>query len=144
MELVIRVDLNKAKQPLPEIFRLIAARLRMEQAIEDPKASTSGRIEDNRSHVIGEWEIEDSSETKDPPHSLEPAFRAAAIARYVVPRQIEVDRFATVSMSNDGAYIQGWLFVPRSEVLLGDIEAAPPAKPPQSAIPFRREETRAG
>ena len=144
MELVIRVDLDKAKQPLPEIFRLIASRLRMEQALEDPMVGSSGRIEDDRSHVIGEWEIEETSETRDRPLSLEPAYRAAAIARYAVPRQIEVDRFATVSMSNDGAYIQGWLFVPRTEVLLGDVEAAPPAKPPQSAFSFRREETKAG
>jgi hypothetical protein len=144
MELVIRVDLDKAKQPLPEIFRLIASHLRMEQALEDPTVGSAGRIEDNRSHVIGEWEIEDTSEIKGRSHSLEPAYRAAAIARYVEPGQIEVDRFATVSMSNDGAYIQGWLFVPRAEILFGEIEAAPPAKPPQSTIPFRREETKAG
>ena len=144
MELVIRVDLDKAKQPLPEIFRLIASRLRMEQAMEDPVVGSTGRIEDIRSNVIGEWEIEDSSETKDRSHALEPAYRAAAIARYVVPRQIEVDRFATVSMSNDGAYVQGWLFVPRTEILSGNIEATPPAKPPQSAFSFRREETKAG
>jgi hypothetical protein len=144
MELVIRVDLDKAKQPLPEVFRLIASRLRMEQAMEEAVVGSTGRIEDDRSHVIGEWEVEETSETKDRSHSLEPAYRAAAIARYVVPRQIEVDRFATVSMSNDGAYIQGWLFVPRTEVLFGEVEATPPAKPPRSAFPIRREETRAG
>jgi hypothetical protein len=144
MELLIRVDLDKAKQPLPEIFRLIASRLRMELALEDPMVGATGRIEDNKSHVIGEWEIEETSETKDGPQSQETSYRAAAIARYVVPRQIEVDRFATVSMSNDGAYVQGWLFVPRNDVLSGEIEATPPAKPPQSAFPFRREETKAG
>jgi hypothetical protein len=144
MELVIRVDLDKAKQPLPEIFRLIGSRLRMEQALEDPMPGLTGRIEDNISHVIGEWEIEEAAETKGRPHSLEPAYRAAAVARYVVPRQIEVDRFATVSMANEGAYIQGWLFVPQAEVLHCGEEATPPAKPPQSVLPIRREETKAG
>jgi hypothetical protein len=144
MELVIRVDLDKAKQPLPEIFRLIASRLRMEQGLEDPIVGSTGRIEDYKSHIIGEWEIEETSEAKSRPHSLESAYRAAAVARYVVPGQIEVDRFATVSMSDDGAYIQGWLFVPRAEVLSSDIEATPPAKPPQSAHPFLREETKVG
>jgi hypothetical protein len=144
MELVIRVDLDRAKQPLTEIFKLIGSRLRMEQTLDDPRVGATGRIEDSRSNVIGEWEVEETPETKNRPHSLEPAYRAAAMARYALPRQIEVDRFATVSMSSDGAYIQGWLFVPRDEVIASDIEATPPAKPPQSAFPFRREETKAG
>jgi hypothetical protein len=143
MHLVIRVDLDKARQPLPEIFRLIGNRASTEETMEEPVIDAAGRIEDNRSRVIGEWEIEESSDGGDRPHPLEPAYRAAATARYASPRQIEVDRFATVSMANDGAYVQGWLFVPLTEVASQD-EAAPPAKSPQSVFPICRTGTKAG
>ena len=135
MQLVIRVDLDKAKQPLPEIFRLIGSRSYAEEAVEDPGITTAGRIEDNRSRVIGEWEIEEAVR-EDRQHSLEPAFRAAATARYASPGQIEVDRFATVSMADDGAYVQGWLFVPQAAVK-DPIEATSLKKAPQSVSPIR-------
>ena len=143
MQLVIRVDLDKAKQPLPEIFRLIGNGASSEETMRDPVVDATGRIQDNRSRVIGEWEIEEDPETENGSHPLESAFRAAATARYASPRQIEVDRFATVSMANDGAYVQGWLFVPRADLAPRD-ETAPPAKPPQSVIPMRSAGTKAG
>src|ERR1700676_4977486 len=116
MQLVIRVDLDKARQPLPEIFRLIGSRASTEETMEDPVIDAAGRIEDNRSRVIGEWQIEENSEEQERPHPLEPAYRALATARYALPRQIEVDRFATVSMADDGAYVQGWMFVSLTDV----------------------------
>jgi hypothetical protein len=140
MQLVIRVDLDKAKQPLPEIFRLIGALA--EHSMEDSLLDAAGRIEDKRSRLIGEWQIEET-EKDDRRHLLEPAFRAAARARYTSPGQIEVDRFATVSMADDGAFVQGWLFVPQTEVVSRN-ETAPPAKPPQSAFPIRSAGTKAG
>jgi hypothetical protein len=143
MQLVIRVDLDKAKQPLTEIFRLIGSHALAEDAMEDPVLDAAGRIEDKRSRVIGEWEIEENSEQEGRPHPLEPAYRAAARARYGSPRKIEVDRFATVSQADGGAYVQGWLFVPQTAVVSRD-ETAPPAKPPQSVFPIRSAGTKAG
>jgi hypothetical protein len=143
MQLVIRVDLDKAKQPLPEIFRLIGNGASTDESMQDPVIDATGRIQDNRSRVIGEWEIEENPERENVSHPLESAFRAAATARYATHRQIEVDRFATVSMANDGAYVQGWLFVPRAELASRD-GIAPPAKPPQSVIPMRSTGTKAG
>jgi len=141
MHLVIRVDLDKAKQPLPEIFRLIGSRAYAEETVRGPGIDSAGQIEDNRSHVIGEWEIEEA-DREDRQHPLEPAFRAAATERYASPGQIEVDRFATVSMADDGAYVQGWLFVPQTAVKDSD-ETAPPKKAPQSVFPIRNAGSKA-
>jgi hypothetical protein len=142
MQLVIRVDLEKAKQPLPEIFRLIGSHARTEEAMETSMTDAAGRIQDNRSRVIGEWEVEENSEEENRPHPLAPAYRSAATARYALPGQIEVDRFATVSMADDGAYVQGWLFVPQTEVESRD-ETLPPAKPPQSVLSVRTADSKA-
>ncbi len=142
MQLVIRVDLDKAKQPLKEIFRLIGTRTWTEDAM-NPLNDAAGCIEDNRSRAIGEWEIEENFEAENRTHPLDHAYRSAATARYASSKQIEVDRFATVSVANDGAYVQGWLFVPRTEVESRN-EAAPPAKPPQSVFPFRGSGVKAG
>jgi len=135
VQLVIRVDLDKASQPLPEIFKLIGGHALAEEAKEDQVVNSAGRIEDNRSRVIGEWEVEETdSEVRQ--HALEPAFRAAATARYASAGQIEVDRFATVSMADDGAYVQGWLFVPQAAVK-DPVEATSLKKAPQSVFPIR-------
>lgn len=126
MELVVKVDLDKAKQPLAEIFRLIGNCRWAEEAGREATADSGGLIKDDRSNLIGKWEIE---ETEGRAHPLESAYRAAAMMRYVQPRQIEVDRFAAVSQADDGAYVQGWLFVPQSDVEAGDTLGR---KPPQS------------
>jgi hypothetical protein len=141
MQLVIRVDLDKTNQPLPEIFRLIGSRAHTQETSDVPGVDSAGRIEDNRSRVIGEWEIEETGR-EERQHPLEPAFRAAATERYASPGQIEVDRFATVSMADDGAYVQGWLFVPQTAVK-GEVESSPPKKVPQSVFPIRSAGTKA-
>ena len=132
MQLVIRVDLDKAKQPLPEIFRLIGACCRLDQIEEAATAGAAGVIQDAASRVIGEWDVEAAEES---PNALESSYRAEAVSRYVRPKQIEVDRFAAVSLTDDGAYVQGWLYVPRAEVVPGE-ELAVSRKPPQSVVPI--------
>ncbi len=142
MQLVIRVDLDKAKEQLPEIFRLIGDCAGTEETMEEPVIDASGRIFDKRSRIIGEWEITENSEREDRPHPLEPAYRAVARAQYALPGKIEVDRFARVSMTDDGGYVQGWLFIPRNAVT-GSAEVASAKKPPQSVFPIRGAETKA-
>jgi hypothetical protein len=133
MQLVIRVDLDKANLSLPEIFKLVSDCSEHDEAREEPALGAEGVIRDNRSHAIGEWAIEE--EEHDHPNPLESPYRAAAIARYVRPGQIEVDRFASVSPADNGAYVQGWLFVPQAALGSVTTEAMPPRKPPQSIAP---------
>jgi len=141
MQLVIRVDLDKAKQSLPEIFRLIGDRRWVDEANAEAATGAAGVIKDSRSHAIGEWNIE---EAENPPHPLESSYRAAATARYFRSRQIEVDRFATVSLTDDGAYVQGWLYVPQSDVESSGQEPSFSRKPPRSVFPIRSAEATAG
>jgi hypothetical protein len=131
MQLVIKVDLDKAKLSLPEIFKLVGDCRWRHEVREEPLLGAEGPVHDEQSRAIGEWEIEDVE--KDRPHPLESPYRAAAIAKYARPGQIEVDRFASVSAAENGAYVQGWLFVPQTEIGSGASEAVPPRKPPQSA-----------
>jgi hypothetical protein len=140
MHLVIKVDLDKTKQSLPEIFGLIA-NCGCADATEEATAGIGAPIKDDRSQVIGEWEIEDSDEPK---RTLGPesSYRAAAMARYARTRQIEVDRFATVSLTDDGAYVQGWLFVPREDVASSGQEIS--RKPPQSVTPIDNSDRKTG
>ena len=142
MHLVIRVDLDKSKQPLSEIFRLIGDCNCVDEG-EEAIAGTGAPIKDDRSQAIGEWEIEEAEELKHPRGS-ESSYRAAAIERYARPRQIEVDRFATVSLTDDGAYVQGWLYVPRSDVESTGQETAASRKPPQSIFPIENADRKAG
>ena len=137
MQLVIRVDLDKTNQPLPEVFKLIANCASTDEA----EAGIATPIRDNRSTVIGEWDIE---ETENVRHPLESRYRAAAVARYARAGQIEIDRFATVSQAADGAYVQGWLFVPSSDVSTTTHDSAIPRKPPQSISSARNENRNAG
>lgn len=141
MQLVIRVDLDKATQSLAEVFRLIGDCRWTDEAKEEATAEAAGPIRDDRAHIIGEWEIEAAEE---PPHPLEPSYRTVATARYARPRQIEVDRFAAVSLTNDGAYVQGWLYVPRTDVVASDHEFKIPSKPPQSVFPTRSAGAKTG
>jgi hypothetical protein len=136
MQLVIKVDLDKARLSLPEIFKLVGDCREQDEAMEEPALGAEGVIRDNRSHTIGEWAIEE--EEQDHPNPLESPYRAAAIARYVRPGQIEVDRFASVSPAENGAYVQGWLFVPQAAINSVTTEAMPPRKPPQSISPAPR------
>ena len=130
MQLVIKVDLDKTHLSLPEIFKLVGDCAAREEVREEPQFGGEGMIRDSHSHAIGEWAIED--EESELPNSFESPYRAAAIARYVRPGQIEVDRFASVSTADNGAFVQGWLFVPQSEIAPGSTDALPPRKPPQS------------
>ena len=152
MQLVIKVDLDKTKLSLPEIFKLLAnssepsiepsnetgiePSLEHAEVREEAAVATEGVIRDDRSRAIGEWAIEDDEQDRLNP--LESPYRAAAIARYVRPGQIEVDRFASVSAAENGAYVQGWLFVPQAAINSVTTEAMPPRKPPQSISPAPR------
>lgn len=140
MQLVIRVDLEKSKQSLPEIFQLIGSCGCAEDTAEE---ATGGSIKDARSQVIGEWEIEEVEDLRRP-SGAESSYRAAAAARYAQPRQIEVDRFATVSLTQDGAYVQGWLYVPRTDIVSDGQESAVLRKPPQSVLPIEKSDRKAG
>jgi hypothetical protein len=130
MQLVIKVDLDKAKLALPEIFKLVGDCRWRHEVREEPMLGAEGAIHDEQSRAIGEWAIEDVE--KDRPHPLETPYRAAAIAKYSRPGQIEVDRFASVSAAENGAYVQGWLFIPQTEIGSSASESVPPRKPPQS------------
>ncbi|HWE84140.1 MAG TPA: hypothetical protein VG267_04305 [Terracidiphilus sp.] len=141
MQLVIRVELDKARQSLPEVFRLIGDCRRSDEIEEEATAGAAGLIKDDGSHVIGEWDIE---EPEEPSHTLESSYRAVAAAKYVQPKQIEIDRFATVSLTDDGAYVQGWLFVPQADVATASEEPAVSRKPPQSVVPMRNRGAQAG
>lgn len=141
MQLVIRVDLDKARQSLPEVFRLIGDCRRSDEIEEEAAAGAAGLIKDAGSHVIGEWDIEEPEELS---RTLESSYRAVAAARYVQPKQIEVDRFATVSLTDDGAYVQGWLYVPQADIFSTSEAPAISRKPPQSVIPIRNRGKQAG
>lgn len=132
MQLVIRVDLDKAKQSLPEVFRLIGDCRQSDAIEEEATAGAAGLIEDAGAHVIGEWDIEE----EERPKALESSYRAVAAARYVRPKEIEIDRFATVSLTDDGAYVQGWLYVPQADLVSDDGKPAVFRKPPQSVVPI--------
>lgn len=142
MQLVIRVDLDKTKQRLPEIFRLLG-NCGADEASEGASAGAGASIKDDRSQVIGEWEIEESEESR---HAIasESSYRAAAAARYARPGQIEVDRFATVSSTGDGAYVQGWLFVPRTDIASGAQQPEIARKPPKSVLPIENTDRKTG
>ena len=135
MELVIRVDLDKAQQSLPELFRLIGDC----RPGNEGTGGTAGVIKNDLSHVIGEWDIE---ETDQAPNPLETSYRRAAVARYARPEQIEVDRFATVSLTDDGAFVQGWLHVPQADV--AGLDPSVSRKPPVSVMPVRNITRNAG
>ena len=135
MQLVIKVDLDKAKQPLAEIFKLIGE-CDGTHAVEHE--ATEGAVMLHHD-AIGTWSIDEAAAG---PHPMESAFRAAASARYSRPGEIEVDRFASVSLTQDGAYVQGWLFVPREEAAAGGEQSAAPRKPPQSVMTFGGETQR--
>jgi hypothetical protein len=142
MQLVIRVDLDKAKRSLPDIFGLIGNCRFQDEVREEAALGAAASILDDRSHAIGEWEIEDDE--KDAPQPLDPLYRSTAIAKYARPGQIEVDRFAPVSAAEDGAYVQGWLFVPETEIAGPVAGAIPPRKPPQSVSSTHNADRRAG
>jgi hypothetical protein len=142
MQLVIKVDLDKAKLSLPEIFKLLGDCAEREEVREEPQFGGEGLIRDSRSHAIGEWAVEDQE--SDLPNPLESPYRAAAIARYARTGQIEVDRFASVSTADNGAFVQGWLFVPHAALNSVTTEAMPPRKPPQSIAPAPRDSRRIG
>jgi hypothetical protein len=140
MELVIRVDLDKAQQLLPEIFKLIGDCRSTDEVKEEATAGAIKLAKSNGSLVVGHWEVEEAEERPSP---LDSSYRAAATARYLQPNQIEVDRFATVSLTDDGAYVQGWLHVPRTDVM-SDSDSAISRKPPQSVSPARNQGLRSG
>ena len=139
MELVIRVDLDKTQQSLPEIFKMIGDCRHSDEAGED---ATSGalRLAGNNGSVIGHWEIEEADERPD---QLDSAYRAAATARYFHPHRIEIDRFATVSPTDNGAYVQGWLYVPRADVA-AQAEVDVSRKLPKSVSALRDRSLQAG
>jgi len=141
MQLVIRVDLDKARQSLPEIFRLIGDCCPPDAIEEQAAADSAGLIQDASSRVIGEWDIEEPEEHTN---ALESSYRAVAAARYAQPKQVEIDRFATVSLTDEGAYVQGWLYVSQSDIANANEEPAVSRKPPQSVVPIRNAEKRAG
>lgn len=141
MQLVIRVDLEKTKQSLPEIFRLIGDCCGPDAIESGTTAGDAGLIRDASASVIGEWDVE---EPKERPSALESSYRTLAAAKYARPQQVEVDRFATVSLTEDGAYVQGWLYVPKADVAPAGEEPAVSRKPPQTVVPIRNGERRAG
>lgn len=141
MQLIIKVDLDTAKQSLSEIFRLIGNCRWADEGNGQVELGAMGPVRDDRSNVIGEWIVDEADEC---PHAVESAYREAAIAKYVRPGQIEIDRFAPVSVAKDGAYVQGWLFVPQTRAQLSNAVSAPPAKPPQSVSPIHPMERKAG
>lgn len=143
MELVIRVDLDKAKQSLADVFNLIGNCRWTDEVQQDATAGAVVLNSDSGGLVVGEWNIEEAEGRPDP---VESSYRAVASARYARPKQIEVDRFATVSLAGDGAYVQAWLYVPRADVAcLGrEPSMASSPKPPQSVIPMRKSATSAG
>ena len=135
MQLVIRVDLDKAEQSLADVFKSIGD---CRWTDEVQQGSTDGAVvlnKDDRPSIIGEWSLEETEATR---HPLDSLFRAAATERYARPRQIEVDRFATVSLTDDGAYVEGWLYVPRAEVVSTAEESSVLKKPPLSVVPVAR------
>jgi hypothetical protein len=140
MELVIRVDLEKAELPLAEIFKLIGDCRFTEEVQDDETAGTVKLVRNGKPVLVGRWEVEEAEERATP---LDSSYRAAAAARYAQPDQIEVDRFATVSAADDGAYVQGWLHVPRADVVNGS-ETVFSKKPPQPVHPMRNLNARAG
>lgn len=142
MELVIRVDMEKAQLTLPEIFKLIGD-CRFTEEVKDEEAAGAVKLMSNgKPVVVGKWEVDEPEEDAAPADlsSLEPAYRAVAAARYAHPHAIEVDRFATVSAADDGAYVQGWLHVPRAEVV-NTTDTAFAKKPPVSVHPLRKSTT---
>jgi hypothetical protein len=139
MELVIRVDLEKAQQTLPEIFKLIGDCRFTDEVRDEETAGAVKLLKNGKSLAVGRWELEEAEENATP---LDSSYREAAVARYAQPDQIEVDRFATVSLVDDGAYVQGWLHVPRAEMANGG-PAFMAKKPPQPAHPMRNSNTRA-
>lgn len=143
MQLVIKVDLDKADLPLAEIFGMVGNCRWTDEVKEEAVAGAVVLNKDNRSLAVGEWSIEEAEARPDP---LESSYRAMAIARYARPGQIEVDRFATVSRTDDGAYVQGWLHVPRTAVASPGqqttITSSP--KPPQSIFPIDKADRKVG
>ncbi|HEY3706644.1 MAG TPA: hypothetical protein VGL22_16395 [Terracidiphilus sp.] len=145
MELVIRVDMEKAQQSLAEIFKLIGDCRLTDEVKDEETAGTLTVVRNGKSLVVGTWEVEESEEQSKAldSASMEPSYRAAAMARYAQPNRIEVDRFATVSQADDGAYVQGWLHVSQAEVG-GSGNMTLSKKPPQPAQSLRNLGTRAG
>jgi hypothetical protein len=143
MQLVIKVDLDKTDLSLPEIFGLIGDCRWTDEVREEVPAGPIVVSQGNRSLTVGEWSIE---EAEVRPDSLESSYRAVASARYARPGQIEVDRFATVSRTEDGAYVQGWLHVPRTDVASPGQQTtiASSPKPPQSVFPIDKADRKVG
>jgi hypothetical protein len=139
MELVIRVDLEKAQQSLQEIFKLIGDCRFTDEVTEEETAGTVKLVRNGKALVVGRWEMEEAEERA---HPLDSSYRAAANARYAHPNHIEVDRFATVSMADDGAYVQGWLHVPRADVA-DNSDGVALRKPPQPVHPLRSPNAKA-
>jgi hypothetical protein len=139
MELVIRVDLEKAPQPLAEIFKLIGDCRFTEEVKDEETSGAVTLVRNGKPVVVGRWEVEEAEDAADP---QEVAYRAAAAARYAQPPRIEVDRFAKVSAADDGAYVQGWLHVPRADVVNGH-EGVLGKKPPQSVVTMRKADAKA-
>ena len=136
MQLIISIDLEKAKLSLAEVFSLLADQGSATEVDDAAVAGAGGPINDLHDQVIGSWQVEETEERPQPQASR---YRAAAQARYGRRGQIEVDRFALVSGAEGGAYVQGWLFVPEEEVRAQVSTAMPPAKPPQSVLPMRKK-----
>lgn len=144
MQLVLRIDLEKTSQSpsgpaLSDVLRILAESI----AQEDPQLcdGASGSLCDSSSRVMGEWQVEEREERPKP---QDRSYRAAAAARYAKPREVEVDRFAPVSATDGGAFVQGWLFVPQAELAAPQADKTLSRKPPQSVRPISRGSSKTG
>ena len=133
MQFVIRVDLDQGVPSLNEILEVALKSGWNDDTLRFPETGNAGDLEDVTSRVTGTWEIEEGSTADYSLHPLTRDYRQAATARYGKPGEVEVNRFAPVSIADDGAFVQGWLFVPEAEVRSdGRDMTHSPSKPPRS------------
>lgn len=130
MQFVIRIDVDESVPSLSEILDAARKSGWSDDTLRFPEAGNEGEIASSK--VTGTWEIEDGSSSDYSMHPLTPAYRKAAIARYAKTGEVEVSRFAPVSIAPGGALVQGWLFVPEAELKSDREPGFAPAKPPQS------------
>ena len=142
MQIVIRLDLEESSPSLHEILKSAFSSGLTYETLRHPEFGASGEIKNKASRLIGSWEIEDSVSSEYSPNPRVQDYRQAAVARYARPREIEVDRFASVSVEEDGAFVQGWLFVPQADLNSSDATSRPASKPPQSVSLPKRAKSR--
>jgi hypothetical protein len=136
MQLIIKVDLDKAKLSLPEIFKLVAECSERDEVREEPQFGWEGLIRDSRSHVIGEWTVED--EERELPNPLESPYRAAAIARYGRPgRSRSIALHLSVRQRTAHSLRDGSSFLTR-QLTLSPARRCRPGSPRSPSLPRRK------